>query len=258
MKKYWVWLSRLYQIGAKKQNELIKKYKTPKRIWNLSEEELNQVDFLAKQERKMILNKNYRMNIDKYIEYMDKNGISIITIKDKNYPQKLKQIYDPPIVIYIKGNKKILNHKSIAVIGSRSCSNYGKVIAKEVGDKLARNNIIVVSGLARGIDAYAHIGALRRTASSIAVVGCGLDRVYPEENRELFNKIIENDGAIISEYIIGTEPKKENFPSRNRVISGISDGVLVVEASTQSGTFITVDFALEQGKEVYSVPRRYF
>ena len=155
-----------------------------------------------------------------------------------------------------KGNEDILKNHSIAIIGSRNCSSYGKQIAKQFAYNLSKNNINIISGLAKGIDSSAHLGAIEANKSTIAVVGCGLDRVYPEENIVIFNKII-NKGAVISEYIIGTKPEKTNFPARNRIISGISDGILVVEAGKKSGTFITVDFALEHGKNVYSIPRKY-
>ena len=193
-----------------------------------------------------------------YIEalnlYMEKNNIQIIKITDKEYPEKLKQIYDPPKILYVKGNKNILNEKSIAIIGTRMCSMYGKVIAEKISYELAKENIITISGLARGIDTYAHLGTVKAERKTIAVLGCGIDRVYPEENKILAEEIIKKGGAIISEYAIGTKPERMNFPRRNRIISGLSDGVLVVEARQRSGTFITVDFALEQGKEVYAVP----
>ena len=186
--------------------------------------------------------------------YMNKNNIEIITIKDKEYPDKLKVIYDPPIVLYVKGNKKILNEKSIAIVGCRLCTKYGQSISKKLAYNLSLNNINIISGLARGVDSFAHKGSLAVKGKTIAVVGCGLDRVYPEENNDLINAIINNNGAIISEYIIGTKPLAKNFPKRNRIISGLADGVIVVEAREKSGTLITVDFALEQGKNIYAVP----
>ena len=185
---------------------------------------------------------------------MNENNIEIINIHDKSYPDKLKVIYDPPIVLYIKGNKNILNEKAMAIVGCRLCTKYGENIANKLAYNLSLNNINVISGLARGIDSCAHKGTLKTNGKTIAVVGCGLDRVYPTENKTLFNEIINNNGAIISEYIIGTKPLAKNFPRRNRIISGLSDGVIVVEAREKSGTLITVDFALEQGKNIYAVP----
>lgn len=256
MDKYWVWFSRINKIGAKVQNELIQKYKTPEEIFRLTKDKLQENNNLESEKIEIILDKSYRENLDKYLEYMEKNGIKMITIEDEEYPQNLRNIYDPPVVLYIKGNEDILKNHSIAIIGSRNCSSYGKQIAKQFAYNLSKNNINIISGLAKGIDSSAHLGAIEANKSTIAVVGCGLDRVYPEENIVIFNKII-NKGAVISEYIIGTKPEKTNFPARNRIISGISDGVLVVEAGKKSGTFITVDFALEHGKNVYSIPRKY-
>lgn len=185
---------------------------------------------------------------------MSENNIETITIKDKYYPDKLKVIYDPPVVLYSKGDKTILNKKAMAIVGCRLCTEYGKITAKKIAYNLSMNNINVISGLARGIDAAAHTGSLAGTGKTIAVVGCGLDRVYPEENKNLFREIIKAGGVIISEYVIGTKPLAKNFPKRNRIISGLSNGVIVVEAGLKSGTLITADFALEQGKDVYAIP----
>lgn len=230
---YWIWLSKL-NVNNKK--ELLDKYKTPECIWHASKD--------AKD--KEILKR--------YLDYMQKHEISLINIYDKEYPQKLKHISNPPVVIYIKGNKDILNDKGIGVIGCRLCSEYGKITASHISYDLAKNNICVISGLARGIDTYAHMGALAGKGKTIAVVGNGLDTVYPRENEALFNKIIETGGAIVSEYVVGTKPEQKNFPARNRIISGLSEGIAVIEARDRSGTFITVDFALEQGKNIYAVP----
>lgn len=170
MDKYWVWLSYLYKIGPKLQNRLLNKYKTPEVIWNLSKKELERNDFLSSEQIEIILNKRYKENIYKYIEYMVNNKITFITINDNKYPEKLKMIYDPPIGLYIKGNVNLLNKKSVAIIGSRKCSEYGKIVSKKFAYELAKNNIIIVSGLARGIDTYAHIGTLSKKESTIAVM----------------------------------------------------------------------------------------
>ncbi len=170
MNKYWVWLSRIYKIGAINQNKLLEKYKKPENIWNLTKKELQRSEFLNTNQIDNILDKAYREDLDKYIEYMEKNSIDLITIYDKEYPEKLKNIYDPPVLIYVKGNKEILNKNAIAIIGSRSSSDYGKFSAKKFAYEIVKNNIIVVSGLAKGIDAQAHIGALNFEECTIAVV----------------------------------------------------------------------------------------
>ena len=175
-------------------------------------------------------------------------------MKSKWYPDKLKNISDPPKVLFCLGNLELLNAKSIAIIGSRDYSAYGERATKEFSYNLAKNDICIVSGLAKGIDAFAHKGCLSAGGKTIAVLGNGLDIIYPKENEKLFYRIIENDGLVISEYPLGTKPKKQHFPARNRIISGLSDGVLVIEARKNSGTNITVDFALEQGKDVFVIP----
>jgi DNA processing protein len=185
---------------------------------------------------------------------MEKNGIDIINIFDPEYPQILKEIYDPPICLYIKGNKKILNSFALAIIGCRDSSVYGEKNAEKFAFELAKRKIVIVSGLAKGIDSCAHKGTVLAKEKTIAVIGNGLDFIYPSENTKLANEIIKNDGCIISEYPLGTKPEKQNFPARNRIISGISKGVLVVEAKEKSGTLITVDFALEQGRDVFALP----
>lgn len=251
--KYWIWFSKLENISPKILNNLLHKYKTPQNIWQKAEEDLI-ADGIKEKHIKEILNQKHRQNLDKYVEYMVKNNIGIIKIIDEDYPYKLKSIYDPPVILYYKGNKKILNEQSIAIVGCRKCTTYGKNVSIKFACELAKNNINVVSGLAEGIDSYSHIGALNSNGNTIAVVGCGLDRVYPKQNKFLFDEIIKNKGLIISEYVIGTEPLAQNFPKRNRIISGLSDALIVVEAKQKSGTLITVDFALEQGKEIYVVP----
>jgi len=251
---YWIWFSRINKISARIQKELLDKYKTPDVIWNLTEKELQQNEYLNKKSIEIILNNEYKKKLKAYQEYMDKNGIKMITIEDEFYPTKLKNIYDSPVVLYVKGNYKILDNKSLAIIGSRNASNYGRQIAEKFAYNLSKYNINIVAGLAKGIDTYAHVGAIKAREKTVAVMGSGLDEIYPYENKKVAEEIIDLGGAIISEYVVGTEPEKLNFPARNRIISGISDGVLVIEAREKSGTFITVDFALEQGKNVYAIP----
>ena len=183
-------------------------------------------------------------------------GIEIKTIKitDEKYPKLLKEIYDPPKCLYTIGNIEIFNNLSIAIVGCRDATDYGRKATKYFAYNLAKENVTIISGLAKGIDSFAHIGTLQAKGKTIAVVGNGLDIIYPKENEQLAKEIIKNGGAIISEYPIGTQPKKEHFPARNRIISGLSTGVIVVEAKEKSGALITADFAVEQGRNVYAVP----
>lgn len=177
-----------------------------------------------------------------------------ITINDRCYPEQLKQIYDAPKKLYVRGNKETLEGFGIAIVGCRDNTKYGEVIAKNLAYNLSKNGVNIISGLAKGIDSFAHIGAIYAKGKTIAVLGNGIDSIYPKENEIIAQKIIEYGGAIISEYPIGTEIEKIYFPARNRIISGLSQGVIVVEAKEKSGSLITADFALEQGREVYAVP----
>ena len=202
----------------------------------------------------MISKKEIKQDVNRHLRFMKENNIEIISIEDKEYPVLLKNIYNPPINLYIRGNKNILNNLSIGIIGCRDFSEYGKNIAEKFSYYISKNNINIISGLAYGIDSFAHIGAIMAKQRTIAILGNGLDTIYPKENIKIANKILELDGAIISEFPLGTRPQKINFPSRNRIISGMSKGILVVEAKEKSGTLITVDFALEQGRDVFVIP----
>ena len=177
-----------------------------------------------------------------------------ITINDKCYPKQLKTIYDPPKVLYVRGNKEILENFGIAIVGSRNCTKYGEIISKNLGYNLAKKDVVIISGLAKGIDSFAHIGSIYAKGKTIAVLGNSIDTIYPKENEVLAQKILEYGGAIISEYSENAKIEKSNFPARNRIISGLSQGVIIVEAKEKSGSLITADFALEQGKDIYAVP----
>ena len=178
----------------------------------------------------------------------------LITINDRCYPKQLRQIYDAPKRLYVRGNKEILGNFGIAIVGCRDNTKYGELIAKNLAYNLAKNGVNIISGLAKGIDSFAHIGSLYAKGKTIAVLGNGIDTIYPKENEIIAQKIIEYGGAIISEYSVGTKIEKKNFPARNRIISGLSQSVIVVEAKEKSGSLITADFALEQGRDVYAVP----
>lgn len=252
-KKYWIWLS-IIDISPEKIEKCLKQYKIED-IWNLKKEIKT---YFTKEEIEKIKDTKYKKNLQLHVQYLLKHNIDLITIKDKEYPKNLKNIDNPPICLYCIGNKKIINEKSISIVGSRECSDYGKDMALAFAYLLAKNNITVISGLAKGIDSAAHFGTVQAKGKTVAVIGTGIDLVYPKENKELMKEIIQNDGLIVSEYPIGTKPNKENFPRRNRIISGLSDGVLVIEAGEKSGALITVGYGLEQGKNIYVVPRKYY
>ena len=253
-KKYWIWLSCIKGIGSIRKQILLNRYKTPEKIYTLKKEEILQIKGFNEILAENIICKENKENIEKQIESLQKQNIKFLTIKDKEYPRILKTIYDYPICIYVKGNETIFNTPAIGMVGCRECTSYGEKVAQYFAYHLAKRNINIISGLAKGIDSQSHIGAIKAKGTTIGVVGNGLDMVYPKENQYLYDKIIEEDGAIISEYPLGTKPEKMNFPARNRMISGMSKGIIVIEAKKKSGTLITVDFALEQGRDVYVVP----
>ena len=182
--------------------------------------------------------------------------IEEINIENEFYPQQLKNIYNPPNKIYVLGNKEILKESGIAIVGARRATEYGKKVAFKFSKELSASGINIISGLAVGIDTYAHLGTLQQECigKTIGVLGSGLDVIYPKQNINLAKEILKRGGCIISEYPLGTKPEKIHFPQRNRIISGLSKGVLVVEASEKSGSLITADFALEQGKDVFAIP----
>ena len=251
--KYWIWLASVEGLGPVKKLALLNKFKSVKKIYNATEKEILKVDGMSdKIVQNMQKAKDAKL-LEKYEKYILKNDIKIINISDDNYPVKLKNIYAPPITIFAKGDISLLNSKSIAIVGSREPSKYGIYVAEKFSKELSKEGIAIVSGLAKGIDTFAHVGALSSFGKTIAVLGSGIDVVYPKENAKYYREISEK-GLIISEYIVGTAPESKNFPQRNRIISGLSDGVLVVEARKNSGTMITTDFALEQGKELYVIP----
>lgn len=195
------------------------------------------------------------VTIDKEIALIEKDGVSIITIDDERYPDNLRHIYSPPSLLYVRGNFAPEDYYNIAIVGSRRASLYGRQNAEKIARQLAERGFTVTSGMARGIDTFAHRGALKACGRTIAVLGCGINIIYPPENKNLMEEISHN-GAVVSEFPMNTPPHRQNFPIRNRIISGLSLGVVVVEAAEKSGALITASFALEQGREVFSVPGR--
>lgn len=248
---YWIWFSTL-KISSYKKFKLLEILKIPEKIYKLSEKDLNEIKNIDSEiYHEIIKNKDTLLNT-RMIEYMAKNAIKYITIYDDIYPDKLKNIYDPPVVLFYKGNINMINNKNIAIVGARKASQYGIKTAYNISKELS-DKYTITSGLALGIDSASHKGSVNSINSTIAVIGSGLDYMYPKENVVLYNQIFKK-GLILSEYPVGVRPLPTNFPARNRIISGLSDGVIVVEASQKSGSLITVDFALEQGKNVYAVP----
>ena len=177
-----------------------------------------------------------------------------ININNEIYPRKLKEIKKPPEKLFLRGDLELLRNNSIAIVGSRECTSYGFYKAYEFAKEVSKKGICVISGLAQGVDTAAHLGAMHQKGKTIAVLGTGLNKIYPKENEILANSIIKNGGLVISEYELYEERKSENFPKRNRIMSGLSDGILVIEARKKSGTLITARYAKEQGRKVFSLP----
>ena len=250
---YWIWLAQLDLLGSIRKQKLLEYFKTPENIYKANKEELLKINGIGEKICNNIINNKDRELIWKMQFFMQKNNIKFINIIDEEYPEKLKNIYDPPITLFYKGDISLLKTKCVAVVGSRKASCYGIKIAEKIGKELAQNSHTTVSGLAKGIDTAGHIGAIKSAGKTIAILGTGVDYVYPKENYNLY-KTIEKEGLILSEYVVGTKPLATNFPARNRIVTGISDSVIIVEATEKSGALITVDFALEQGKEVFVVP----
>ena len=252
--RYWIWLSLIEGLGSRRKQILLKIYQTPENIYQLKKADILKIKGFNETLADKITNKDNKEKTDKYMEKMEKENVQIISIEDEEYPSILRNIYDYPITMYITGNPKVLNNVSLGIVGCREASQYGVYVAEYFAYNLAKQGINIISGLAKGIDSHSHIGALKARGITIGVIGSGLDIVYPKENQYLYEKIVKENGAILSEYPLGVKPEKMNFPARNRIISGMSQGIIVVEAKKKSGTLLTVDFALEQGRDVYVVP----
>lgn len=245
-------------IGSGKLFNLLSKFNSIEEITNTNYQSLISIEGISNNLANRILKKldnfkSFEKQIIVELEKLHKLDAKWITYWSKEYPQNLKNIFAPPIILYYKGEIKNSDSNSVAVVGTRMASRYGKSIAEKFTKDLAKNNITIVSGLARGIDSVAHKSSLDAGGRTLAIIGSGLDVIYPAENKNLFLEIC-NNGAVISEYILGTKPDAQNFPKRNRIISGISLGTLVIETKVSGGALQTAAFALDQNKEVFAVP----
>lgn len=247
---YWLILNNITGTGLQTKLELLSIFGDASKVCEADKDVLLRAGLTAEGFEKL-KSSIAREEAERTIDLCQKKSIRIITVSDEEYPEMLKYIYDPPIVLFVKGH--IPKSNAIAVVGSRRASGYGIETAFKLSSGLAQAGILVVSGMARGIDTAAHCGALNESCPTVAVLGCGVDIPYPPENKSLMERIIQY-GAVISEYPPGTPPVSYNFPSRNRIISGMSLGTLVVEAGLKSGSLITAKYALEQGRDVFAVP----
>lgn len=248
-----VWYSCIMSINAKKKMELLNKFGNEKNIYTAKVEDLKETSLLTENQLKAIKDESIYKKTEEVLKIIEKESILMVKFDDELYPNKLKEIYDPPTSLYYKGNINKKSELVISVVGSRKASSYGLEQAYKISKELAKNGVTIVSGMASGIDSMAHRAALDANNITYGILGCGVDVIYPYENRKLYEEVIEK-GAIISEFPPTTKPFKYNFPIRNRIISGMSDGVVVIEASNKSGSLISVNFALEQGRDVFSVP----
>ncbi len=251
--EYLIVLNSLPDIGFIRFRNLMERFGSLKGIFKASRAQLEAVDKIGPKTAEGILNCDKERTLKRELKLIDKYGAEAISYLDKDYPGNLKEIYDPPIILYVKGDIVPEDKYAVAIVGSRNASRYGITTAERLGYELAVRGFTVASGLARGIDASGHKGALQAKGRTIAVLGSGLAEIYPPEHLELAEEIARS-GAVISEFPMETPPYKDNFPRRNRIISGLSLGVVVVEAAKNSGALITADFALEQGRELFAVP----
>jgi DNA processing protein len=250
--KYMVSFSKIPGIGRVKTSQLQNYFGTMANAWEASTGELKKAG-LDSRSLSSIVSMRPKISPDDEMCKLDKFGVKAIPSDSLKYPARLKEIHDYPPLIYVRGSLLPADDFSLAVVGTRRATVYGRQVAEEIVTDLVRNKITIVSGLARGIDSIAHHTALTAAGRTIAIFACGLDIVYPAENARLARDIIEN-GALISEYPLGTRPRADNFPRRNRILSGISLGVLVIEAGEKSGALITVEQALMHNREVFAVP----
>ncbi|QHQ62065.1 DNA-protecting protein DprA [Anaerocolumna sedimenticola] len=254
-KEYWFWLCNLDGIGVKKIQAILDFFETPEQVFMDKGTGLNQIGILTDADKDTIINSKEVGRIQENYAKLISKGIYFVTKEEAHYPSKLHNIYNPPYGLYVKGKLPEENRLSIAIVGARNCSDYGKETAGYISYELASAGVQIISGLARGIDGYAHDGALAAGGYTCAVEGCSVDICYPKENFNIYMEM-QQKGGIVSEYGLNCYPKACNFPIRNRLISGMSDGILIIEAKEKSGSLITVDMGLEQGKNIYSIPGR--
>jgi len=250
--KYWVGFSLISGIGRVKFGQLESYFDSLENAWKATAAELKQSG-LDNGSVRAVTSWRPKVSLDAEMEKLNRYGVNVFTYHDPGYPSRLKEIYDYPPLLYIRGSLLPQDEWCLAVVGTRRATVYGRQVAEEIVADLVQNKITIVSGLAKGIDSVAHHSALEAGGRSIAIFACGLDIVYPSENADLARRIMQQ-GALISEYPLGTRPRADNFPRRNRIMSGLSLGVLAIEAGETSGAMITAHLALEQNREVFAIP----
>ncbi|MBD3309001.1 DNA-protecting protein DprA [candidate division KSB3 bacterium] len=252
-KKSWIALNMVPGVGAVNFRKLLNALGSPEHVFSASISTLMRIPGIHEKTARKIKQFGFPDHVARELEAIKTHQVTIITLEDPEYPEQLKTIFDPPPLLYVKGHPLRRHEPMIAVVGCRKASTYGRTVTEKLCGELAVKGLTVISGMARGIDSAAHRGTLKAGGRTIAVLGCGVDVVYPPENTPLYREIIEK-GSVISEFPMHTKPDRGNFPARNRVISGMSLGTVVVEAGNHSGALITADTALEQGRDVFAVP----
>ena len=251
-------LQSLYNVGATYVRRFIEDFGSPYEAWKAVKnvENLKGYTYISVADKRAIAASAKDEKLDYIIQKLDEYQMDVTTFLDKDFPSILNHIYNPPAILFMRGNRALLDKRlnRIALVGARRCSLYGRNVARMLGKELGKYSTIIVSGGARGIDTHGHEGLLASLGYGIVVMGCGLDIVYPRENTKLFDRILQNNGLLVSEYPPGTPPSAKHFPARNRIISGLSRGVIVVEAKGSSGSLITADMAVSEGRDVFVVP----
>jgi len=247
-------LSLLPGFGPKRVKQLLSRFPDAAGIFKLSKTELRSVEGIGEASALTFLSFDNWGEVDKIIDQTDTLKARILTLADEEYPGLLKQIYDPPILLWYKGNVDALSEPGVAIVGTRNTTGYGRKVARKLSKELSESGLCIFSGLAHGIDAIAHQAAVDTNGKTVAVLGSGINWVYPSENRDLANDIVQKNGVVITEYPPGTKPDAGNFPVRNRIVSGLSYGTLVIESGIQGGSIITAELALDQNREVFAVP----
>ena len=249
---YWVGFNLVKGIGAVRFRALLDAFGDPRTAWNAPVEDLRAAGLSARLIENLVKLRT-DVSLEKVWEGIQSQGVQVLTWKDENYPSRLSEFDNAPPVLYIRGEYRPEDEWAVAVVGTRRVTAYGRQVTESIARTLASRGVTVVSGLARGVDAIAHQAAIEAGGRTLAVLGCGVDRIYPPEHRQLAEQVIAH-GALISDYALGTPPEAYNFPPRNRIISGLSLATVVVEAGAKSGALITANFAVEQGREVFAVP----
>ncbi len=255
-KRYWVGFNLVKGIGAVRLKQLIQAFGSAEQAWRASSLELQMHGLPARLCERLETVRSSNV-LDRYWEHLQEQGIQVLTWEDAEYPSRLREIDQPPPVLYVRGQLLPEDEFAVAVVGTRRITPYGRQVTEEISSFLAAQGLTIVSGLARGVDGVAHQAALRAGGRTIAVLGSGVDQVYPPEHQALAEQIIEH-GALVSDYPVGTPPDATNFPPRNRIISGLSQAVIVTEAGENSGALLTAGFAANQGREVFAVPGSIF